>query len=145
MFEDLIKHLEGLNGRSISIRIDADEKGYIDKQCPSEECLFLFKVNEDDWSKLFKDDAVWCPMCRHEAPADQWFTIEQAKYARSEALTVVKGEINNALRTGAQRFNRSQPRNSFISMSMEVKGGTRPNLHIACEGSRRNAARNRVR
>lgn len=124
MFEDLIKHLEGLNGRSISIRIDADEKGYIDKQCPSEECLFLFKVNKDDWSNLFRDEAVWCPMCRHEAPADQWFTIEQAEHAKSEALTVVKGEINNALRTGAQKFNRSQPRNSFISMSMEVKGGT---------------------
>lgn len=124
MFEDLIKQLQGLNGRSISIPIEADEKGYIDKQCPSEQCEFLFKVNEEDWSNLFKDEAVWCPMCRHEAPADQWFTIEQVEHAKSEALTVVKGEINNALRTSAQKFNRSQPRNSFISMSMEVKGGT---------------------
>ena len=63
-------------------------------------------------------------MCRHEAPADQWFTIEQVEHAKSEALEVVKGEINNALRSSAQKFNRSQPRNSFISMSMEVRGGT---------------------
>lgn len=124
MFEDLIKKLEGLNGRSISIQIDTDEKGYIDKQCPSVECEFLFKVNDDDWSNLFKDEAVWCPMCRHEAPADQWFTAAQVKHAKSEALTVVKGEMNNALRSGAQKFNRRQPRNSFITMSMEVKGGT---------------------
>jgi hypothetical protein len=50
--------------------------------------------------------------------------MEQVEHAKSEALTVVKGEINSALRSGAQKFNRSQPRNSFISMSMEVKGGT---------------------
>jgi Zn finger protein HypA/HybF involved in hydrogenase expression len=123
MFEDLIKQLQGLNGRSISIPIETDEKGYIDKQCPSEQCEFLFKVNKEDWSNLFKDEAVWCPMCRHEAPADQWFTIVQVEHAKSEALTIVKGEINNALRTGTQKFNRSQPRNSFVSMSMEVKGG----------------------
>lgn len=124
MFEDLIKQFQQLNGRSISIPIETDEKGYIDKQCPSDQCEFLFKVNEEDWSNIFKDEAIWCPMCRHEAPADQWFTIEQVEHAKSEALTVVKGEINNALRSGARKFNRSQPRNSFISMSMEVKGGT---------------------
>ncbi len=124
MFEDLTKQLQGLNGRSISIPFEADEKGYIDKQCPSKQCEFLFKVNEEDWSNLFKDEAVWCPMCRQEAPADQWFTIEQVEHAKLEALTVVKGKIISALRTGAQKFNRSQPRNSFISMSMELKGGT---------------------
>lgn len=63
-------------------------------------------------------------MYRHEAPADQWFTIKQVEHSKSEALTVVKGEINNALRSDAQKFNRRQSRNSFISMSMEVKGGT---------------------
>lgn len=110
MFEDLIKQLQALNGRSISVPIETDEKGYIDKQCPSEQCEFLFKVNKEDWSNLFKDEAVWCPMCRHEAPADQWFTIEQAEHAKSEAMTVVKGEINKALRSGAQKFNRTQPR-----------------------------------
>ncbi len=123
MFEDLIKQLQGLNGRSIAIPIQTDERGYIDKQCPSKQCEFLFKVNEEDWSNLFGDEAVWCPMCRHEAPADQWFTIEQAEHSKSEALTVVKGEINNALRSSAQKFNRWQSRNGFISMSMEVKGG----------------------
>lgn len=124
MFEDLIKSLQSMNGRSVSVRIDADEKGYIDKQCPSEQCEFLFKVNEEDWSNIFWDEAVWCPMCRHEAPADQWFTVEQVEHTKSEALTVVGGVINNALRSGAQKFNRSQPRNSFISMSMKVSGGT---------------------
>ncbi len=123
MFEDLIKEMERLNGQSVSIPIESDEKGYIDKQCPSEECEFIFKVNEEDWKNIFKDEAVWCPLCRHEAPAEQWFTIEQVKYAKAESLTIVKGKINNALSLGAQKFNRRQPKNSFISMSMEVKGG----------------------
>lgn len=124
MFDDLIKKLESLNGRSIQIEINSDEKGYIDKQCPAENCEFLFKVNEEDWNHLFKDEAVWCPMCRHEAPADKWFTIEQAEHAKNEALAVLSGEINHALKTGAQKFNRQHSRNGFISMSMKVDGGT---------------------
>lgn len=123
MFKDLIKALEQMNGQTVSVAIEADEKGYIDKQCPSEECEFIFKVNSADWSSIFKNEAVWCPLCRHEAPADQWFTKEQAEHAKAETLAVVQGTINNALRTGADKFNRRQPKNSFISMSMKVSGG----------------------
>ena len=125
MFEDFIKEMERVNGQSISIDIKSDENGYIDKQCPSEKCKFIFKVKEEDWANVIKDKAVWCPLCRHEAPVDQWFTIEQIEYAKAEALAVIRGKFNNALRLGAQKFNRRQPRNSFISMSMEVKGGNR--------------------
>lgn len=125
MFEDLIKEISRLDGQSVSIEIETDEKGYIDKQCPSEECEFLFKVNEDDWANIFKDEAVWCPFCRHEAPADHWFTHAQIEHAQSEALTIFEGTMSNALRSGAQKFNRKQPRNSFISMSMSVKGGAK--------------------
>lgn len=125
MFEDLIKTLGNLNGRSVSVNIEADEKGYLDKQCPAENCEFLFKVNDEDCKNIFTDEAVWCPMCRHEAPSKEWFTVEQVEHLKSEALTVVKGEIYNALRSGAQKFNQRQPRNSFISMSMEVKGGVK--------------------
>lgn len=150
MFKDLIKELERMDGQSISIPINSDEHGYIDRQCPSEECEFLFKANEEDWSEIYKDEAVWCPLCRHEAPADQWFTHDQVKHAESEASAVIQGRIHNALRSGAQKFNRQQPKNAFISMSMEVKGGRKRTyaipalaaeamqLEIACEecGSR---------
>ncbi len=122
MFEDLIKELGRIDGQSVSVPIECDENGYIDRQCPSEECEFLFKVNEEDWDEIFKDEAVWCPLCRHEAPADQWFTINQIEHAESEALAIIQGKIHNSLRSGAQKFNRNQPRNSFISMSMKVNG-----------------------
>lgn len=123
MFEDLIKEMERMNGKSVSVEIESDEKGYIDKQCPNEGCEFIFKVNEDDWSNIFKDEAVWCPFCRYEAPKDQWFTIEQVEHARAEALAVVQGKIHISLRYEAKKFNRRQPKNSFISMSMKVTGG----------------------
>ncbi|MBC8412656.1 hypothetical protein H8E50_03150, partial [bacterium] len=73
MFEDLIREMERMNGQSVAVPIETDGNGYIDKQCPSEGCEFIFKVNGEDWSNIFKDEAVWCPFCRHEAPADQWF------------------------------------------------------------------------
>lgn len=123
MFEDLIKEMKRMNGQSVSVPIESDEKAYIDKQCPDEDCEFIFKVNEEDWVDIFKDEAVWCPLCRHDAPADQWFTIEQVEHAKAEALAIIEGKINNALRSGAQKFNGRQPKNSFMSMSVKVGGG----------------------
>lgn len=135
MFEDLIKEMNRLDGQSVSIEIETDEKGYIDKQCPSENCEFVFKVNEEDWSNIFQDEAVWCPFCRHEAQADQWFTTEQVEHAKSETIAIVEGKIHNALKSGAQNFNRRQPKNSFISMSMKVQGGRQRTYTIPAQAA----------
>ena len=54
MFEDLIKEMERLNSQSLSVPIDSDEKGYTDKQCPSTECEFIFKVNEENDGKIIE-------------------------------------------------------------------------------------------
>lgn len=123
MFEDVIRSLNKLKKQTISIPIETDEKGYVDKQCPSKDCEFLFKVHQDDWANIFKDEAVWCPMCRHEAPAKEWHTIEQVEHAKKQAIKVLKGQVRNALVAGAESFNRHQPKNSFISMSLKVTGG----------------------
>ena len=124
MFDELLKELKRLEQtKSVSIPIETDEKGYADRQCPAENCEFLFKVHEEDWKNIFKDEAVWCPLCRHEAPADQWYSKEQIEHAKKEALAMIQGRINKAMRTDARRFNQGQPRNSFISMSMDVEGG----------------------
>lgn len=125
MFENLMKEIKQIDGSSLSVSIESDEKGYIDKQCPSKDCEFLFKVNCEDWSNIFKDQAVWCPLCRYEAPADQWFTVNQVKHIHDEALTIVQAKIHNAMLSDAQRFNSSQTRNKFVSMSFQIKGGKR--------------------
>jgi hypothetical protein len=49
--------------------------------------------------------------------------LQQVEHAQAEALAVVEGNVYSSLRLGARKFNRHQPRNSFISMSMKVAGG----------------------
>jgi len=123
VFEDLIKNINRISRTGISVPVECDEKGYLDRQCPAEECEFFFKVKEEDWKNIVTEEAVWCPFCRHEAPAKQWYSKAQVEHARQQAISAVKGEIHNALITGAQKFNRAQSKNSFISMSMKVSGG----------------------
>jgi len=126
MFDDLLKTLNNLEQtKSVSIPIEADEKGYIDKQCPSEECSFIFKVHQDDWSNICKDEAIWCPFCRHQAPAEHWYTTEQVEQGKLEALSMLQDKIHNSILSDANKFNRRQSKNGFISMSMKVNGGKR--------------------
>jgi uncharacterized Zn finger protein (UPF0148 family) len=126
MFDDLLKTLKNLEETKIvSIPIETDEKGYIDKQCPSEKCNFIFKVYQDDWSNICKDEAIWCPFCRHQAPAENWYTIEQVEQGKSEALSMLQAKIHNAILSDAQKFNRKQSKNGFISISMNINGGKR--------------------
>lgn len=122
MFKKLIRELESLNNRKISVPIKADAEGYLDKECPNKECLFVFKAKEEDWENLFKDEAVYCPMCGHNAPADSFWTTEQREKSRKQVDKYVKGKIDAALVEGAKDFNRRQDRNSFISMSVKVTG-----------------------
>lgn len=61
----------------IPMKILSDEKGYLDRQCPNENCLFEFKVNMQDWEDKVSDDEVHCPLCGHVDSSDHWYTDEQ--------------------------------------------------------------------
>jgi RNA polymerase subunit RPABC4/transcription elongation factor Spt4 len=124
MFENTLKQLQRMATMSVSVEIETDAKGYLDKQCPAASCEFIFKVNSEDWKNIVRDEAVWCPMCGHEAPAKHWYTIAQVEHAKAEALNVVAGQLNQALRADADQFNRRQPRGGLISMSMTANGGS---------------------
>ena len=124
MFENLQRELRALERlKQVTVPLATDEKGYLDKECPAEGCEFLFKVNEQDWINICRDEEVWCPMCGHAEPAKHWYTKEQVEHAKREALKVVQGRINSAMRSDAYAFNCQQPKNAFISMSMNVSGG----------------------
>ena len=126
MFDDLLKTIKKLEQtKTISIPLESDERGYIDRQCPVEDCSFIFKVYEDDWKNICKDEAIFCPFCRHSAPTDNWFTLEQISSAEKEALKLMENQIHNAMLFDAQKVNRKQSKNSFISISMKVNGGKR--------------------
>jgi uncharacterized Zn finger protein (UPF0148 family) len=130
MFERLLRELKELERiKQISVPIEADQDGYLDKECPNDDCIFQFKVDENDWEKLFKDEKVFCPLCRHEAKSDSWFTTEQIEQAKEQALKHISGHIDKALEQGARDFNTKQPRNAFIKMSFKVTG-TKPMHYI---------------
>lgn len=124
MFENLLKQLNQLNRMQVSVPVSVDKKGYYDKECPNEDCLFQFKVNADDWRNLFTDEAVYCPKCRHAANSDSWWTTEQLEEAKRQAIKHVKGAIGTALQNDAKNFNRKQPKTGFIKMSMNFTGTT---------------------
>ncbi len=121
MFEGLIKQMKKLQETSVSVPVNTDEEGYLDRECPSKECLFQFKIHEDDWKNICKDEAIYCPLCGHSAPSTSWWTKEQLEAAKEQALGVVKAAINQGLADGARSFNRKM-NGGFIKMTMSVSG-----------------------
>ena len=121
MFDETIRTLQQLEGRQeISVSIPSDQDGYFDRECPSSDCLFRFKIHEDDWRDKVRDEEVFCPFCGHTADSDKWWTQEQVKHAENAALAHISQRLGGALKSDADRWNRRQPRNSFITMTMQV-------------------------
>lgn len=123
MFDKLIRELKKLEmTKSVSVPINPDRDGYIDRECPNAECLFQFKVNEQDWKMIFSDEKIFCPLCRHEAPSNSWWTKEQIKMGEDQVAKHIEGIIGNAIENDARIFNSRQPRTSIIRMSVKVTG-----------------------
>jgi uncharacterized Zn finger protein (UPF0148 family) len=124
MFENILRQLDDPSKTTeISVPLEADSEGFLDKECPSETCLFQFKINEDDWKNIVRDEEVFCPSCGHATHARSWFTTEQIEAAKEYALDEVKNGINAAMRADAAASKRRTKRNSFISITLEAKGG----------------------
>lgn len=92
MFDDLInrlnhftKELENLE-KMESISVNSDEEGYTDRECPNENCLFPFKVFEQDWIDLFKDEAVYCPKCRKEDKSNVFWSSNHIEIIESKIV-----------------------------------------------------------
>ena len=124
MFKNLQKELGALSQlKQVSVPIERDSDGFLDKECPSEDCLFLFKVHGDDWANILKDEEVFCPSCGHCAPAKSWFTREQIETAKEFALGTIVNAMNSAMRADAAESKRRQNRKSFLSITLDVRGG----------------------
>jgi hypothetical protein len=122
MFDDTLRELrEFKDGVRITVTLPLDEKGYLDRQCPSELCAASFKVLFEDWRNLVRDEIVYCPICRHEAPSTEWNTVEQKEHLAKLSIEHVKRTIGSALREDAQSFNRRQPKDGFVKLSLSVK------------------------
>lgn len=124
MFKNLQKELTKLGQlKNVSVPLEEDSEGYADKECPSEECLFSFKIHGEDWSNIVRDEEVFCPSCRHAAPAQSWYTTVQIEAAKDYALGTITNGMNKAIRADAAASKRRQNRGSFLSITLDAKGG----------------------
>lgn len=103
---------------SITIPIEPDAKGYWDRECPSEQCRYRFKVHVDDWKQQIGGD-VFCPQCRGASNHDQWFTPEQIEVAKAHAVQEINQLLLGSLAQEADQFNRQQ-QHGLIRLSMHV-------------------------
>lgn len=109
--------------KEISVPIEPDTEGYLDKECPSESCLFIFKIHDDDWSNIVRDEEVFCPSCGHVAPAKSWYPRAQVVAARDYALGTITNSMNKVMRADAAASKGRRNSNSFLSITLDVKGG----------------------
>jgi hypothetical protein len=126
VLDDLSRELENLEGtHPVRVALSSDAEGYLQRECPNPGCLARFTVRADDWSTLVADEVVFCPLCRHEADSDRWFTPEQIDYGKRVALHQMKGRIDRAFVRGVRSANSRVSSGGFISFSFEYKPGRR--------------------
>jgi len=126
MFEETIQAMRKLNGSSYKMELVLDKNGYLDKECPNQDCLSKFKVLPEDWNKKYESDTIFCPFCGHQAPFRSWFTTEQIKQAKTQAFNHVKAAFGQALQRDVNNFNR-KPKKGFVTFTMKFSG---PNYAI---------------
>lgn len=121
MFDKTLRAIRQLEGRTqLPTPIEYDEDGYLDRECPADECLFQFKVLADDWKYKVRDEEVFCPSCGHTAVSSRWMTQEQVEHVRKAAISHVSGQLGKAMARDAAQWNRRQPKGGLISMTMKV-------------------------
>ena len=101
----------------IPITIHSDEKGYFDRECPNENCLYTFKINMQDWKEKVSDDEVHCPMCGHIDTAAKWWTQEQLESMQEIAASYAMSMITKELDKAFGKLARSTRNNKFLKIT----------------------------
>ena len=75
MFDKFIRELDWFpSTMTISISLPVDEKGYLDRRCPHQECGVFFKALSADWEDHISDDAACCTKCGAKDDPDEFHT-----------------------------------------------------------------------
>lgn len=98
----------------IPIEIISDEKGYIDRECPHEECEFVFKVHIEDWKSKITEERVHCPRCGHTDLSDQWWTQQQIESMEEIAMSWMKNQIQKSFDKSFKKMSHSS--NKYIKI-----------------------------
>ena len=108
------------------ISLPVDEKGYLDRKCPRQECGVFFKVLSDDWENHVSDDAAYCPKCGATDDPDEFHTPAQMAYVEQRAKEYVSNQLDQALARAAGRTRPRRISSGFFDITMDVSYRPRP-------------------
>lgn len=106
------------------IQIQSDEKGFYDRECPNEDCLYTFKVDLSDWEEKIAGGDMHCPRCGQTAFHDQWFTQEQIEALNENVMSFAMGLVHDEIKTVFKEAERETKYNKFVRIT--YKPGQRP-------------------
>lgn len=101
---------------TIPVTIQSDEKGYFDRECPNEECLFQFKIKLSDWEEKVSNEAVYCPLCGYVAESDKWWTQDQLESMREIATSYALNMIQSELDKSFKKLERSTRNSKYFKI-----------------------------
>src|SRR5699024_2962199 len=90
--------------------------GYIDRECPKENCFYNYKVYLQDWQDNFSDERVYCPKCGGFDIADNWWTEEQNKQIINVINSYFQNEIHKEFKNVFKKMERSTRNNKFVKI-----------------------------
>lgn len=102
---------------NIPIKIQSDENGYFDRECPNGNCLYKFKIKLNDWENKVSDEEVHCPMCGHVDTSDKWWTQEQLEQIHEITKRFAIKFIQEELDKSFKRIVRSTRNNKFCKIT----------------------------
>ena len=98
---------------TIPVTFISDEKGYLDRECPNEECMYTFKILMRDWEEKISDDEVHCPMCGHVDTSDKWWTQDQLEKIQEIAASWFLSDLQKELTKSFKKLEQSTRHNKF--------------------------------
>lgn len=101
----------------LPITFQSDEKGYFDRECPNENCLYTFKVFMADWEEKVSDNEVHCPRCGHIDSAEKWWTQKQLEDMQEYAGNWAEAYVHNELDKTLRDIEKSTKRNRYIKIT----------------------------
>jgi len=101
----------------IPITFHSDEKGYFDRECPNENCLYKFKINMEDWENKVSDEEVHCPMCGHIDTSEKWWTQEQLDSMQQIVCSFAESYVSNCLDEAFKGLEKSTRGNKYIKIT----------------------------
>jgi hypothetical protein len=129
MFDEFNRELEqlGLNEPvSIPIQLPLDEKGYLDRQCPHNECRAAFKVMFDDWRDKVPDAAAFCPKCGERNEPTEFNNASQTEYIGDVAQAYVLEQLDQAFNRAARNTRPVTLASGLFDIRMSVSYHAEP-------------------